>query len=110
MPDLKLLNQNSDYYFISLFMTAFFTCLYLYLFSLAGYGNFTFRMDFYHNAAFETPYTEKDYPIGISLNEYLYVKYSVESTADLVIMAENCKATKDGSYHSWPQYNIIQNG
>jgi len=27
-----------------------------------------------------------------------------------VIMAENCKATKGGSFYSWPQYNIIQNG
>ena len=84
--------------------------LFVIFYFIAGYGNFTFRMDFYHSAAFETPYTEKDYPIQISLNEYLYVKYSVESSADLVIMAENCKATKDGSYHSWPQHHIIQNG
>jgi len=46
----------------------------------------------------------------VRLNEYIYVEYSVESSADLVIMAENCKATKDGSFYSWPQYNIIQNG
>ena len=47
-------------------------------------------MDFYRTAAFATPYTENDYPISIPLNEFLYVKYSVESSADLVIMAENC--------------------
>ena len=67
-------------------------------------------MDFYKTAAFATPYTENDYPISVTLNEYLYVKYSVKSSANLVIMAENCKATRDGSFYSWPYYNIIQNG
>ena len=67
-------------------------------------------MDFDRTAAFATPYAEKDYPILVALNEYLYVKYSVESSANLVIMAENCKATKYGSFSSWPYYNIIQNG
>ena len=67
-------------------------------------------MDFYKTAAFATPYTDKDYPILVALNEYLYVKYSVESSANLVIMAENCKATRDGSFYSWPYYTIIQNG
>ena len=67
-------------------------------------------MDFYKTAAFATPYTDNDYPILVALNEYLYVKYSVESSANLVIMAENCKATRDGSFYSWPYYTIIQNG
>ena len=69
-------------------------------------------MDFYKTAAFATPYTENDYPIYISipLNEFLYVKYSVESSADLVIMAENCRTTKTAYFYSLPQYNLIQNG
>ena len=67
-------------------------------------------MDFYKTAAFATPYTDNDYPILVALNEYLYVKYSVESSANLVIMAEKCKATRDGSFYSWPYYTIIQNG
>jgi len=75
-----------------------------------GYGNFTFKMEFYRSAAYATPYNDNDYPIQVRLNGYIYVQYSVESSADLVIMAENCKATKDGSFYSWPQYNIIQNG
>ncbi|CAH3042520.1 unnamed protein product [Porites lobata] len=78
--------------------------------SEAGYGNFTFRMDFYRTAAFATPYTENDYPISVPLNEFLYVKYSVESSADLVIMAENCRTTKTAYFYSLPQYNLIQNG
>ena len=37
-------------------------------------------MDFYKTAAFATPFTENDYPISVALNEFLYVKYSVESS------------------------------
>jgi len=75
-----------------------------------GYGNFTFKMEFYRSAAYASPYTDSDYPIHVGLNDYIYGQFSVESSAGLVIMAENCKATKDGSFYSWPQYNIIQNG
>ena len=67
-------------------------------------------MDFFMSSSFSTPYTNEDYPLEVELNEYVYVKYSVESSADLAIMAENCKATKDESFYSWPQYNIIRNG
>ena len=67
-------------------------------------------MDFFKSALVTAPYSEKDYPLQVTLNENVYVRYSVESSADLVIMAENCKATKDGVFYSWPQYNIIQNG
>ena len=67
-------------------------------------------MDFYRTAAFASPYNKNDFPIEVSLNENLYLMFSVESSADLVIMAENCKATKYGSFYSLPQYIIIQNG
>ena len=77
---------------------------------LAGYGSFTFKMDFYRNSSFTTPFTEQDYPLSVVLNEYVYLQYSVASSADLVIMAENCKATKDASFYSWPQYTFLQNG
>ena len=67
-------------------------------------------MDFYRNSSFTTPFTEQDYPLSVVLNEYVYLQYSVASSADLVIMAENCKATKDASFYSWPQYTFLQNG
>lgn len=44
------------------------------------------------------------------LDEYVYLGCSVESSADLVLMAVDCKATKDGSFYSWPQYTFIENG
>ena len=55
-------------------------------------------MDFYESSSFTTPYTTQDYPPTVDLNEYVYLQYSVASSADLVIMAENCKATKDVSF------------
>lgn len=88
----------------------FFKIACCYLLILAGYGNFTFKMDFYKDSSFATSYTEKDYPLDTSLNDYVYLGFRVESGADLVIMAENCKATKDGNFYSWPQYTIIENG
>lgn len=78
--------------------------------STAGYGNFTFKMDFFKSGSFLAPYRTADYPLQLRLNDYIYVRYSVQSSADLVIMAENCRATKDGSFYSLPQYKIIQNG
>ena len=57
-------------------------------------------MDFYRTAAFATPDTENDYPMSIPSNEFFHVKYRVESSVDLVIMAENCM----------PQFPVIQNG
>ncbi|KAK2555530.1 ZP domain-containing protein, partial [Acropora cervicornis] len=76
----------------------------------AGYGNFTFKLDFFKSGSFVVPYSTADYPLELRLNDYLYVRYTVESSADLVIMAENCRATKDGSFYSLPHYNIIKNG
>lgn len=67
-------------------------------------------MDFYDSSLFSTAYTQKDYPLEMSLDDYMYLGYSVESSAELVIMAVNCKATKDGSFYSLPQYTIMENG
>ena len=82
----------------------------MHIFISAGYGNLTFQIDFYKSSSFDTPYSQQDYPLVVALDDYVYVRYSVESSAKLTIMAENCKATKDGSFYSWPQYTIIQNG
>ncbi|PFX27724.1 Oncoprotein-induced transcript 3 protein [Stylophora pistillata] len=82
----------------------------IYVGNETGYGTFTFKMDFYKNSSFATHFTKQDYPLSVALNEYVYLQYSVVSTADLVIMAENCKATKDASFYSWPQYTFLRNG
>ena len=55
-----------------------------------------------------TPHTS--YPVYGTLNEDMYLRYSVESSADLVVMALNCKATNGSDFHSLPEYRIIQDG
>ena len=67
-------------------------------------------MDFYRSSSYVTPYSDSDYPLSVPLNEFVYLQYSVESVTNLVVMAVNCKATKDGSFHSSPSYDIIRNG
>ena len=79
-------------------------------FLLVGFGNFTFQLDFYKNSSYATPYNDSDYPLSVPLNEYVYLQYSVESSANLVVMAVNCKATRDGNFYSSSSYDIIKNG
>ncbi|KAJ7383306.1 hypothetical protein OS493_029272 [Desmophyllum pertusum] len=74
-----------------------------------GFGNLTFTFDVYPTESHKTPHA--NYPVEVTLNEYVYFGYSVQSSAHLGIIAVNCKATKDGSfYSSSPQYIFIQSG
>ena len=75
-----------------------------------GFGNFTFTFDVYRSSSYSIPYTDNDFPVEVTLNDYMYFEYSVESSADLVIFAETCKATAGPSFYSSPHYTIIQNG
>ena len=75
-----------------------------------GFGSFTILFDVYKSSSYETAYENDEYPVEVILNDYMYFGYSVESGADLVIMAENCKATKGANFYSSPYYTIIENG
>lgn len=75
-----------------------------------GFGNLAFKLDFYKSDSYATPYYDSDYPLNVNLNEFVYVGYSVESSDDLVVMALNFKATRDGSFYSTPSYDLIRNG
>lgn len=71
-------------------------------------GNLTFRFEIYRSSAYASPHTS--YPVQVTLNEDMYLRYSVESSADLVVMALNCKATNGSGFYSGPEYSIIQDG
>ncbi|XP_022794174.1 ZP domain-containing protein-like [Stylophora pistillata] len=71
-------------------------------------GNLTFRFEIYRSSAYASPHTS--YPVQVTLNEDMYLRYSVESSADLVVMALNCKATNGSRFYSGPEYSIIQDG
>ena len=73
-----------------------------------GFGDFNFTFDVYTSSSFSTPHSA--YPVEVTLNEYIYLGYKVESSANLGVMALNCLATKSSVYYSSPQYPIIQDG
>lgn len=56
------------------------------------------------------PYKRNEYPVDVVLNNYIYLRYSVETVQNLVVMAVNCKATKTGNFYSSPYYNLITDG
>lgn len=73
-----------------------------------GFGDFNFTFDVYTSSSYSTPHSA--YPVEVTLNEYIYLGYKVESSANLGVMALNCLATKSSVYYSSPQYPIIQDG
>ena len=75
-----------------------------------GFGDLNFTFDAYKTSSYSTPYTNDEFPVEVTLNDYLYFEYSVESSADLVIFAVTCKATPGPSFYSSPHYSIIENG
>lgn len=75
-----------------------------------GFGDLTFTFDVYKTSSYSTPYANGEFPVQVTLNDYLYFEYGVESSADLVVFATTCKATPGPSFYSSPHYLIIQNG
>lgn len=75
-----------------------------------GFGNLTFTLDFYKSDSFAVPYNGNEYPIDVVLNDYIYLRYSVETVQNLVVMAVNCRATKTESFDSSPHHNLIAEG
>lgn len=74
-------------------------------------GNFTFLMDLFTANDFQTPYTEKDYPLSIQINDPVFVQFQVKaSKADLHIFAEKCLATTTTSETSKPSYVFLESG
>ena len=64
----------------------------------------------YKNDRFKEPYNGSEYPINVVLNGYIYLRYSVETVQNLVVMAVNCRATKTEYFYSSPYHNLITEG
>lgn len=75
-----------------------------------GFGNLTFTLNLYKSDSFGVPYKSNEYPVDVVLNNYIYLRYSVETVQNLVVMAVNCRATKTGDFYSSPYYNLITDG
>ncbi|XP_070543189.1 scavenger receptor cysteine-rich domain-containing protein DMBT1-like isoform X2 [Ptychodera flava] len=76
-----------------------------------GHGNFSFRLDFYHDVSYGTPYYDNEYPIEVKLGERIYVGAAVETnTTDLELFLEKCKGTPTENPNHSTQYAFIENG
>lgn len=75
-----------------------------------GFGDLIFTFDVYKTSSYSTPYSNNEFPVQVTLNDYMYFEYSVESSVDLVVFAVTCKATAGQSFYSSTYYNIIENG
>ncbi|XP_068694613.1 ZP domain-containing protein-like [Montipora foliosa] len=75
-----------------------------------GFGNLTFKMDIYKSDSYKEAYVDNEYPLNVALNDYIHLGYSVESSQLLVVMAVNCKATKDKYFGSSLYYELIKDG
>ncbi|XP_031549144.1 ZP domain-containing protein-like [Actinia tenebrosa] len=79
--------------------------------SEGSYGNFTFTMDLYQTSRYSTPYSPSAYPVVVYPNQPLWVQYEVKNTnADLVVFAENCRATPSNDPNASPQHVFLQRG
>lgn len=77
---------------------------------VVGFGDLIFTFDVYKTSSYSTPYSNNEFPVQVTLNDYMYFEYSVESSVDLVVFAVTCKATAGQSFYSSTYYNIIENG
>ncbi|KAM8939175.1 LOW QUALITY PROTEIN: uncharacterized protein RCH25_052735 [Pelodytes ibericus] len=75
----------------------------------AGFGHFTYKFQFYRDAAFSAVYT--DYPLKVWLRDLLYMEIDVTaSVPNVELFVESCRATPHDNPNDPVFYDIIQNG
>ncbi|XP_056382551.1 uncharacterized protein LOC130276750 [Hyla sarda] len=80
-----------------------------YVFAEAGFGNFTYKFQFYTDDRFAE--VETQYPLEVTLKELLYMEIQVSSSVPNVqLFVESCKATPHDNPNDPTFYDIIQNG
>ncbi|XP_063800729.1 uncharacterized protein LOC134968978 [Pseudophryne corroboree] len=80
-----------------------------YMFSEAGFGNFTYKFQFYTDDLFVE--VETHYPLEVTLRDPLYMEIQVSSAVPNVqLFVESCKATPHDNPNDPVFYDIIKNG
>ncbi|XP_053305641.1 uncharacterized protein LOC128467924 [Spea bombifrons] len=78
-------------------------------FTEAGFGNFTYKFQFYTDNQFTTVQTQ--YPLEVWLRDQLYMEVEVTSSVPNVqLFVESCKATPHDNPNDPVFYGIIDNG
>lgn len=74
-------------------------------------GMFDINLGVFKDAGYTRPYGDQSFPIGVMVNERVYLQLSVDSKDPrLAIVAQRCHATPDPNPNSTLQYDLIQNG
>lgn len=68
-------------------------------------------MHMYKSDAYKNKYLPYEYPVAVALNQLLWIEFEVTNTiGDLVVFAENCRATTSADPNSSPSYKFLKNG
>uniref|UniRef100_A0A8C5PIX5 ZP domain-containing protein n=1 Tax=Leptobrachium leishanense TaxID=445787 RepID=A0A8C5PIX5_9ANUR len=78
-------------------------------FAEAGFGNFTYKFQFYTDDQFITVQTQS--PLELLLRDMLYLEIEVTSSlSNIELFVESCRATPHDNPNDPVFYNIIENG
>ncbi|XP_069821918.1 uncharacterized protein [Dendropsophus ebraccatus] len=80
-----------------------------YVFTEAGFGNFTYKFQFFTDDRFAE--VETQFPLEVTLRELIYMEIQVSSSVPNVeLFVESCKATPHDNPNDPTFYDLIQNG
>ncbi|XP_073459951.1 CUB and zona pellucida-like domain-containing protein 1 [Aquarana catesbeiana] len=80
-----------------------------FIFTEAGFGNFTYKIQFFTDSRFAEVNTQS--PLEVILKELLYMEIQVSSSVpNINLFVESCKATPHDNPSDPIFYNIIENG
>lgn len=72
---------------------------------------FDINLGVFKDDAYTRPYGDQSFPIGVRVNERIFLQLSVDSKDPrLAVQAKRCHATPDPNPNSTLQYDLILNG
>ena len=74
-------------------------------------GMFDINLGVFKDAAYTRPYGDQNFPVGVKVNQRVYLQLSVDSKDPrLAVLAQRCHATPDPNPNSTLQYDLILDG
>ena len=72
---------------------------------------FDINLSVFKDDAYTRPYGDQSFPIGVQVNERIFLQLSVDSKGPrLAVQAQRCHATPDPNPNSTLQYDLILDG
>ena len=74
-------------------------------------GNLNLGISVFKDPEYNRPYSDQDFPIGVSVSKRIYMQLDVDSPDKrLAVAAHRCHATPDQNANNEVFYNIIADG